>query len=144
SAQILSADDALRGSAPFAAQRFSASATAGGFYAGGANSGAALAIVGSYAFPAAAGRFALDLELGYRSSSLSAPAPALGSVPPSPSARTIGVALRGRSSQRGSWSICGPLGGGILPFNRSAPSSFQPSSGQSGVAVEGFASAQVG
>jgi len=144
SAQILSADDALRGSAPFAAQRFSASATAGGFYAGGANSGAALAIVGSYAFPAAAGRFALDLELGYRSSSLSAPAPGLGSVHSSLSALPIELALRALLFQRGAWSIYGRLGGGILPFNVSAHSDFQPSFAQSGVAVEGFASAQVG
>ena len=143
-ARVLSADDPFPGSAPFAARRFSASASAGGFYAGGANSGAALAIVGSYALPAAAGRFTLDLELGYRSSSLSAPAPGLGSVHSSLSAVPVELALRALVFQRGAWSIYGRVGGGILPFNVSAHSDFQPSFAQSGVAVEGFASAQVG
>jgi hypothetical protein len=103
-----------------------------------------LAIVGSYAFPAAAGRFALDLELGYRSSSLSAPAAGLGSVHSSLSALPIELALRALVFQRGAWSIYGRVGGGVLPFNVSAHSDFQPSFAQSGVAVEGFASAQVG
>ncbi len=143
SARILSGDDASPGSAPFAARRFSASATAGGFYAGGANSGAALAIDGSYALPAAAGRFAVDLELGYRTSSLSAAAPGLGSVHSSLSALSIELALRALAFQRGAWSIYGRVGGGVLPFNVSAHSDFQRSFAQSGAAVEGFASAQV-
>ncbi len=135
---------------PFQAQgpsggaHFSASASAGGFYAGGSNSGAALAIDGSYSLPAANGRFTLELELGFRNASLSAPVTGLGSVRSSVSALSIEVALRALFFERGPWAIHGRLGGGALPFRVSAQSSFQPSFTQSGVAPEGFASAQVG
>jgi hypothetical protein len=123
---------------------FFASVSAGGFYAGGANSGAALAIDGSYSIPAAAGRFALDFELGFRSASLSAPVTGLGSVHSRVSALSIEVALRALFFERGAWAVHGRLGGGVLPFRVSAQSSFQPPFTQSGLASEGFASAQVG
>lgn len=144
SARTASADEASVEGPIFAAHRFSASASAGGFYAGGANAGAALAIDGSYALPAAAGRFALELELGYRSASLSSPVAGLGFVHSTLSALSIELALRALAFQRGRWSVYGRLGGGVLPFNVSAHSDFQPPFTQTAVAVEAFAAAQVG
>ena len=129
---------------PSRGAHFSASASAGGFYAGGSNSGAAVAIDGSYSLPAANGRFALELELGFRNASLSAPVTGLGSVHSSVSALSVEVALRALFLERGAWVVHGRLGGGALPFRVSAQSNFQPSFTQSGVAPEGFASLQVG
>ncbi len=133
-----------QGEGPSRGAHFSASAIAGGFYAGGSNSGAAIAIDGSYTLPAANGRFMLELELGYRHSSLSAPVTGLGSLRSSVSALSIEVALRALLFERGAWAVHGRLGGGVLPFRVSAQSSFQPPFTQSGLAPEGFASAQVG
>ncbi len=141
---IISSAEAAEPSALAARARFFASASAGGFYAGGANSGAALAIDGSYGIPNAAGRLSVDLELGFRSASLSAAVQGLGSLHSTVSAMPIEVALRALLFERGRWTVYGRVGGGAVPFQVSAHSDFQPPFTQSGLAAEGFASAQVG
>lgn len=143
-AEVTAAISPSVGEAPSRIARFSASASAGGFYAGGSNAGAALAVDGSYSLPAADGRFTLELELGFRNASLSAPVTGLGSVHSSVTAMSIEAALRVLFFERGPWAVHGRVGGGVLPFRVSARSSFQPPFTQSGLAPEGFASAQVG
>jgi len=123
---------------------FFASAMAGGFYAGGSNSGAAVAVDGSYELPVAASRLALELEVGIRSASFSGAVEGLGSVHSSVTALAIELALRALAFERGAWVVHGRLGGGALPFRVSAQSDFQPPFTQSGFAPEAFASAQVG
>jgi hypothetical protein len=142
-AQVVASAQTRAVGEPPSTHSFSASASAGGFYAGGSNSGGAVAIDGSYSFAGAGGRVSLDLEVGLRGASLSAPVPPLGALRSSIAALTIEVALRALAFERGRWAIYGRVGGGPVPFRVSARSDFQPSFTQSGLTLEAFAAAQV-
>ena len=133
-----------RATSPPPSNHFFASAMAGGFYAGGSNSGAAVAVDGSYALPVAASRLALELEVGIRTASFSGAVQGLGSVHSSVTGLAIELALRALAFESGAWVVHGRLGGGAIPFRVSAQSDFQPAFTQSGFAPEGFVAAQVG
>jgi hypothetical protein len=125
-------------------RRIATSAMLGGFYAGGANGGLALAIDGSYRLPHFGERLSLDLEIGFRSAGLSTPVPNLGRLDSTLSALLIELAARVSLLERGRWTVQGRLGGGVAPFWVSARSDFQAPFTQRGLAREGFAAAQLG
>jgi hypothetical protein len=116
----------------------------GGFYAGGASAGLALALDASYRLPVLGERLSLDLEIGFRSAGLSTAVANLGRIDSTLTAVLLEVAARVSLLERGRWALQARLGGGVAPFWISARSDFQAPFTQRGLAGEGFAAAQVG
>ncbi len=122
-------------------------AFAGGFYAGGANTGwtlgATAAVEVPPLHPVIGDRLALEANVGARRSGLSV-VTTLGKLDSALLAVPIGVALRVRAYQHGAAAVYGRVGGGLVPFRHSIAPAFGTAFAESAIAAEGYAALQVG
>jgi hypothetical protein len=115
---------------------------AGGFFAGGANSGPLAALGVSHRLPVWDGRLAAELELGLRKASLDAQLPQGGAVHSSVLAGPVLASVRAALFERSAFTLYGRAGAGVMPFRHAVSTDFQPGFNESKVGVMAFLSAQ--
>ncbi|MHB8877103.1 MAG: hypothetical protein ACYC8T_25690 [Myxococcaceae bacterium] len=118
-------------------------ASAGYFWAGGANAGLAVALGAGYPLPAASGRLTLEAAVGFRSWSLSA-GTVLGGLRSAVLALPVEAGLRVTVLERGAATLSGKVGAGLLPFRHSATPPAGRSFVETGLGYEAYASLQGG
>jgi hypothetical protein len=115
---------------------------AGGFFAGGANRGPALALGASYTLSPWQGRLAAELEVGLRRAALDAQIEGYGTLHSSVLAGPVLVAARFTVLERSPFSLYARAGAGILPFQHEVSSDFQAAFGESKLSPMAFLAAQ--
>jgi hypothetical protein len=115
---------------------------AGGFFAGGANRGPAVALGASYTLPPWGGRLAAEVEVGLRRAAMDAQIENYGTLHSRVLAGPILAAARFTALERAPFSLYGRVGAGILPFQHEVSSDFQEGFGESQLSPMVFLSAQ--
>ncbi len=115
---------------------------AGGFFAGGANRGPAVAMGASYTLSRGGGRLAVEAEVGLRRAALDAQIEGFGTLHSRVLAGPVLAAARVTLLERSPFSLYGRAGAGILPFQHEVSSDFQPGFGESKLSPMVFLSAQ--
>jgi hypothetical protein len=115
---------------------------AGGFFAGGANQGPAVALGASYTLPPWGGRLAAELEVGLRRAAMDAQLEGFGTLHSSVLAGQVLAAARVTVLERSRLSLYGRVGAGVLPFQHEVSSDFQQGFGESKLGPLVFLSAQ--
>jgi hypothetical protein len=115
---------------------------AGGFFAGGANRGPAVALGASYLLPVGGGRLAAELEVGLRRATLDARIEGRGTLHSSVLAGPLLASARLTFFERASLSLSGRVGAGVLPFQHEVTSDFQPGFDESKLGLMAFLAAQ--
>jgi hypothetical protein len=115
---------------------------AGGFFAGGANRGPAVALGASYPLPLGGGRLAAELEVGLRRASLEAWIEGYGTLRSRVLAGPVLASARLTFLERSAFSLSGRAGAGVLPFQHEVSSDFQQGFGESKLALMAFLAAQ--
>jgi hypothetical protein len=115
---------------------------AGGFFAGGANRGPALAVGASYTLSPWEGRLAAELEVGLRRAALDAQIEGFGTLHSRVLAGPVLVAARFAVLERSPFSVYARAGAGILPFQHEVSSDFQAAFGESKLSPMAFLAAQ--
>jgi hypothetical protein len=114
----------------------------GGFFAGGANRGPALALGASYTLPPLEGRLAAELEVGLRRAALDAQIEGFGTMHSRVLAGPVLAAARFTVLERSPFSLHARAGAGILPFQHEVSSDFQAAFGESQLGPMVFLAAQ--
>ncbi|MBN1205034.1 MAG: hypothetical protein JXB05_08945 [Myxococcaceae bacterium] len=99
---------------------------AGGFFAGGANQGPAVALGASFPLPLWSGRLAAEVEVGLRRAALDARIDGYGVLHSRVLAGPVLASARLTLLERSAFAIYGRVGAGILPFQHEVSSDFQP------------------
>jgi hypothetical protein len=115
---------------------------AGGFFAGGANRGPAVALGVSYALPPWEGRLAAEVEVGLRRAALDARIDGYGTLHSSVLAGPVLASARLTLLERSAFHLYGRAGAGVLPFQHDLSSDFQPRFGESKLSPMAFLAAQ--
>jgi hypothetical protein len=114
---------------------------AGGFFAGGANSGPLAALGVSHRLPIWDGRLAAELELGLRKASLEDQS-AYGTVRSSVLAGPVLASARAALFERQAFTLYGRAGAGVMPFRHAVSIDAQPGFHESKVGLMALVSAQ--
>jgi hypothetical protein len=114
---------------------------AGGFFAGGSNSGPAVALGASYPLPLWQGRLAAEVEVGLRRAALDATLDGYGTLHSRVLAGPVMASARLTVFERSAFTLYGRAGAGILPFQHEVSSAFQ-SFGESRLGAMAFLAAQ--
>jgi hypothetical protein len=114
----------------------------GGFFAGGANRGPAVALGASYTLPPWGGRLAAELEVGLRRAAMDAQIENYGTLHSSVLAGPVLAAARFTALKRAPFSLYARVGAGILPFQHEVSSDFQEGFGESRLSPMVFLAAQ--
>jgi hypothetical protein len=128
--------------APTAHSHVAVHLLAGGFFAGGANRGPALALGASYPLPLWKERLAVEAEVGLRRASLDATVAGYGTLHSSVLAGPVLASARLTVLERSAFTLYGRLGAGVLPFQHQVSSDFQPGFGESKLGAMAFLAAQ--
>jgi hypothetical protein len=115
---------------------------AGGFFAGGANLGPAVALGASYTLSPWQGRLAAELEVGLRRAALDAQIEGFGTLHSRVLAGPMLAAARFTLLERSALSLYARAGAGILPFQHDVSSDFQVAFGESKLSPMGFVAVQ--
>jgi hypothetical protein len=115
---------------------------AGGFFAGGANSGPMAALGLSYRLPFWDSRLSAEVELGLRKASLEAQVNGFGTLRSSVLAGPVLVSARAAAFRHSAFTLYGRAGAGVMPFRHAVSSDFQPGFNESKVGLMAFLSAQ--
>jgi hypothetical protein len=113
---------------------------AGGFFAGGANRGPAVALGTSFAFWN--GRLAAELEVGLRRAAMDAQIEGFGTLHSRVLAGPVLASARVRILEHSAFALYGRVGGGVLPFQHEISSDFQAGFGESKLGSMAFVAAQ--
>jgi hypothetical protein len=115
---------------------------AGGFFAGGANSGPSAALGISYPLPVWDRRLAVELEAGLRQATLDAQIAGLGTLHSRVLAGPVLASARLATFERAAFTLYGRVGAGLLPFRHAVSSDFQPGFDESKLGLMAFLAAQ--
>lgn len=114
---------------------------AGGYFAASPYTGPAAALGASYRLPVWRGRVAAELEAGLRQSSLDASLE-LGTARSRVLAGPLLASARVTALERGSLSLSGRVGAGVVPFENQITTDFQPSYREGKLGLMAFLAAQ--